>query len=187
LDSQGRKLWEFNDGNVWHVEFADLDGDGRKKIVHSNAAGEITVRDGKGKVISKSRPKPYFSDFSLIRWPDAGGSERLLLAKDEAVWVFDANAKVLAKFPAPDAGELGFGRGAFVVLKDKKRILATIVDFENWNRSILYLHDLSGKLLYQEILPESCRAIAVVPTEKLHEESLMIGCSGKVLEYHIQR
>ena len=186
LNNQGKKLWKFSDGNVWHVEIADLDGNGQKKIVHSNASGNITVRDKQGKIISKSKPKPYFAHFSLIRWPDVSGPERLLLVEDNTVWIFDAGANVVAKFPAPNSGSLGKGKGTLIAINNEKKALATIVDYENWHRSILYLHDLSGKLLYQEILSESCPTIAALPTGEMKSKKLVIGCEGKILEYQIQ-
>ena len=186
LNINGKKLWEFPDGNVWHVEIADLDGSGQKKIVHSNAKGNITVRDKQGKIISKSKPNPYFAHFSLIRWPDTTGPERLLLVEDNTVWIFDAAANVLAKFPAPDSGSYGKGRGALITLNNGKRALATIVDYENWHRSIIYLYDLSEKILYQEILPESCPSIAVLPSGEVEQKRLVIGCESKVIEYRIQ-
>lgn len=187
LNEHGKKMWEFPDGNVWHVEIADIDGNGQKKIVHSNAAGNITVRDIKGKIISKTKPNPYFSHFSLIRWPNATAPERLLLAEENTVWIFDTGANVLAKFAAPDSGSLGKGQGVIISVNGKKRVLATIVDYENWHRSILYLHDLSGNLMYQEILPESCPTIAALPTGEAQPKGLVIGCEGKLIEFQFQK
>lgn len=186
LNSQGKKLWEFSDGNVWHVEIADIDGSGHKKIVHSNAGGEITVRDIQGKIISKNKPNPYFSDFSLIRWPNESAPERLLLSEQNKIWIFDTNAKVIAEFAAPFSGNMGEARGVLFTIKEKP-FLATVVDFENWQRSILYLHNLSGMLVYQEILPESCPAIAVLPIDTQSRAKLALGCDGKVIEYQLQR
>ena len=185
LNNQGMKLWEFPDGNVWHVEMVDLNGDGVKSIVHSNASGDITVRDNQGKILSRNEPKPYFSHFSLIRWPDTNSPERLFHVEENAIWILNANANVLAKFTAPNSGSLGEGRGVLVAVNNKDRVLATIVNYENWQRSILYLHDLSGDLLYQEILPESCPTIAISPNVEAQANSLVIGCEGKVIEYHI--
>jgi hypothetical protein len=179
LNNQGKKLWEFPDGNVWHVEIADLDGSGQKKIVHSNASGNITVRDKQGKILSRIKPEPYFSDFSLIRYPDATSPERLLLVEDDTVWIFDSGANVLAKFPAPNSGSLGKGKGALIAINNGKYALATIANYENWHRSIIYLHDLSGNILYQEILPESCPTIAVLPAGEAQPERLVIGCEGQ--------
>lgn len=186
LNRQGKKLWGFPDGNVWHVEIADVNGNGQKKIVHSNACGNITVRDKQGKIISKSKPEPYFSHFSLIRWPTASSPEQLLQVDENAIWILDTSANTLAKFPAPDSGALGEGKGALIAINDEKRALATIVDYENWHRSILYIHDLSGALLYQEILPDSCSTIAVLPKSEGQLKMLVIGCEGKVIEYQIQ-
>src|SRR6185295_3356852 len=49
-DAAGKRRWREDDGNVWHVEVVDTDGDGRCEIVHSNAGGDLTVRDASGKV-----------------------------------------------------------------------------------------------------------------------------------------
>jgi hypothetical protein len=40
---------------------------------------------------------------------------------------------------------------------------------------------------YQEIFPESCRSIAVLPIKKLPSESIVIGCEVKVVEYSMGR
>ncbi len=184
LNSQGKKLWEFADGNVWHVEIADLDGSGHKKIVHSNARGEITVRDNQGNIISKHNPKPYFSHFSLIRWPNDSSPERFLLAGLNKIWIFDEKANPLAEFDAPFSGDLGEARG--VLFKtDTKPFLATIVDYKNWHRSILYVHTLSGQLVYQEILTESCPSIAFLSISNKTTSGLELGCEGEIYEYQM--
>jgi hypothetical protein len=185
LDTNGRQLWGEPDANVWHVEFVDVDGDGHQEIVHSNAGGEITVRDSRGRIVSKSRPPCYFSEFSLILWPDASSPERLLQAHNDTIWILDAAATPLARFSAPASGSLGGARGTLVAFQGGTSVLATAIDFSNWDRSILYLHDLSGKLLYQEVLPESCRSLAVMPAEGSKVESLLVGCAGKVFEYRM--
>jgi hypothetical protein len=101
-----------------------------------------------------------------------------------AIWILDTNAKVLAKFAAPNSGDLGEGR-AVLIKKDNNHKLATIVDFGTWHRSILYLHDLTGDLLYQEVLPESCPTITELLADKPNSK-LLIGCEGKVIEYQIK-
>jgi len=183
LNNQGKKLWEFRDGNVWHVEIADVDDSGQKRIVHSNAGGKITVRDKSGKIISKTNPKPYFSHFSIIRWPDSSAHEHLLLAEDNTIWIFDSSANVLAKFAAPGSGSLGKGKGIIISGDGENRVLATIIDYENWHRSIIYLHDSAGNLIYQEILSESCPTISALPTDRAEPKRLVLGCEGRLIEY----
>ena len=69
-DADGREIWRKDDRNVWHVEIVDTDGDGVGEIVHSNAAGQLTVRDASGRVLRRvDPPGSYFSRFSLVRWP----------------------------------------------------------------------------------------------------------------------
>jgi hypothetical protein len=184
LNSEGQKLWEFADGNVWHVEIADIDGSGHKKIVHSNAGGEISVRDINGKIISKHKPKLYFSHFSLIRWPNEKSPERFLFAGLNKIWIFDEKANPLAEFDAPFSGDLGEARGVPFKI-DKKPFLATIVDYENWHRSLLYVHTLSGQLIYQEVLSESCSSIAFLPISNKTTPGLELGCEGKIYEYQM--
>lgn len=182
LNSQGKKVWQFPDGNVWHVEIADIDGSGHMKIVHSNARGDITVRDNQGKIISKQNPEPYFSHFSLIRWPNESSPERLLLAGQNKIWIFDDKANTLAEFNAPYSGDLGEAKGVLFKI-NKQNLLATVVDYKNWHRSILYVHNLSGQLVYQEILSESCQSIAFLSIGNNATSSLVLGCEGKIIEY----
>ncbi len=70
----GLLQWQQPDGNVWHVEIVDTKGDGNLQIVHSNAGGQITIRDQDGKVLRQSKPGNYFSSFSVCRWPTAKDS-----------------------------------------------------------------------------------------------------------------
>ena len=48
FDGQGKKLWDKLEANVWHVEMLDTNGDGRDEILHSNAKGQLLVRNGNG-------------------------------------------------------------------------------------------------------------------------------------------
>ena len=185
VDSAGRRLWRRRDGNVWHVEVSDLDGDGTAEIIHSNAGGEMTVRGATGQVIRRSRPPAYFSDFSLCRWPTQMDRQYALFAEDDTIWLLDEDGKAAAKFGAPSAGTLGEARGTVVWLPDKQHTyLAVLVDLHNYDRAILYLYDRAGKLVYQEILPESCAAIAALPLFATRHV-LLVGGQGRVIEYQM--
>lgn len=69
LDNGGTLKWRQADANVWKVAFVDTDADGTLDIVHSNAGGQLTVRDDSGTVLRKSQPQPYLSKFSLAPYP----------------------------------------------------------------------------------------------------------------------
>jgi len=187
LDKNGKKKWRQSDGNVWHVELVDTNGDGNLEIVHSNAAGQITVRDGQGKVIFQTKPAPYFSHFSLCRWPSKKDREYALLAADDTIWLFNFDGKVVAQFNAPKCGTLGRVWGQLVKIKNSQpEYLAVIVEFENWKRSILYVYAQPDVLVYQEIIPETCGSIAAISLDKSGNEAIFIGCEGNVWQYKVK-
>ncbi len=184
LETDGKKQWRQPDGNVWHVEIVDTNGDGSLEIVHSNARGEIKVRDAQGKVISRANPAPYISAFSLCKWPTKKDREYVLLAENDTIWLFDFSGKCIAELEAPRCGTLGHARGVPVRIKgDEPEHFAVVVEFWNWERTVLYIYDPAGTLVYQEILPEACAAIASVSLDDSEAETLLIGGQGKVWQY----
>lgn len=186
LDRNGKEKWKQSDGNVWHVELVDTDGNGSLEIVHSNAAGQITVRDTKGKIIMQSNPAPYFSDFSLTTWPTKNSRKYALLAEDNTIWVFDFNGKAIAQYNAPLSGSLGHARGIPTKINsDKPEFFAVVVEYSNWNKSLLYIYGQDNSLVYQEILPEACASIASISIDSTDKEALLVGCNGKVWKYFL--
>ncbi len=187
LDRNGKEKWRQPDGNVWHVELVDLNADGTLKIIHSNAAGEMTLRDSKdGKVIHKSKPAPYFATFSLCRWPTKGGAQYALLADKDIIWVFDFYGKSIAQFDAPVADKLGEGRGVPTKIQgNRPEYFAVVVEFKNWKKSILYFYGPDKHLVFQEIIPEACASIASLSLDPKGKETLLVGCEGKVWRYAV--
>ena len=184
IDKNGKMIWRQPDGNVWHVEMVDANGDGRPEIVHSNAGGEMTIRDKHGSVLGRSRPGPYFSHFSLCAWPTRGARRYALLAEDDVIWLFDFKGNVRARFRAPACGTLGMAWGTTVKLRrNEPGYLAVIVEYDTYNKSILYLYEPGGKLVYQEALPEACGSIAAAPLAKSSSEALLVGGTGRVWRY----
>jgi hypothetical protein len=184
LDRNGKEQWKQSDGNVWHVELVDTDGNGSLEIVHSNARGQITVRDAKGNVIRRSKPTPYFSDFSLTTWPMKNSKKYALLAEDDTIWVFDFDGKTITQYNAPLSGRLGEARGIPIKFNSSKpEFFAVIVEYSNWDRSLLYIYGQDNSLVYQEILPEACASIASISIDSTDKEALLVGCNGKVWNY----
>lgn len=187
LDSKGQMRWRQPDGNVWHVECVDVDGDGRPDIVHSNAGGELKVRDKDGNFIRAGRPQAYFSHFSLCEWPPKRPRPYALSSEDDTIWLFDFDGTTVAHFRAPQAGTLGEARGVLVKLKaNEPEYLAVLVAFRTRSASILYVYDPQGALVYQEVLGEDCEAVAASPPGKSGVESLLVGGEGQVWQYKAQ-
>jgi len=189
LDKNGKKKWRQPDANVWVVELVDINGDGSLEIVHSNAAGKITVRNRQGKIINQTKPSTYFSEFSLCRWPTLRDRKYILIYdEDEAIKILDFDGKTKKQFNAPG---VVWNRGTWGMparlKRDSPEYFAVIVQLrERWHRSILYVYDSTGSLVFQEIIAETCESVAVLPSDKPGEEILLVGGEGKVWQYKVQ-
>ena len=185
VNGEGKTVWKKKEGNVWHVETLDTNGDGRQEIVHSNAKGQLLVRNADGDVIAEYLSGFYVSDFSLTRWGEEARPTHILVPTTEGsksvFVVLDANGKTVAKLQSPlgdlfnitRATPVRYGKGAeyFAVLQNKSV----------WERSMLLLYGKDAQIVYQEILGESCLGIAALP--KKNGERLLVGCAGKIWEY----
>ncbi len=186
LDENGDNVWVKPDGNVWHVEMVDTNNDSTFEIVHSNVSGDITVRNGKGKVISKNEVSPhhYLSDFSISSWPGSNDSKYIISCDEVGIWIINFSGETVIQLKAPRCEDLGFARGLPVkLMNDQPEYFAVIVAYKNWERSILYLYNITNDLVYQEILPEVCNSIAAVTLNDPETEVLLIGGEGEVWKY----
>jgi FG-GAP repeat len=175
LDSAGRTRWHEDDGNVWHVEIVDTDADARPEIVHSNAAGEVTVRDASGKVLRRSATEGYLSQFSLVQWPPAQVS--LLHAGDGMTRVVGFDGQVRRPFRTPDTTFLDDARGATVRLNEANHLVLIVIQ-SSWERTQLFVFDEVGTPRYREVLAGTCSALGV-----RRPDEFLLGCNGRVYRY----
>jgi hypothetical protein len=186
IDKNGEKRWRQPDGNVWHVELADTNGNGNIEIVHSNAGGGINVRDKNGNIISRARGDSYFTDFSICKWPSKNDREYVLHCEKNTIGLYDFNGEVISRFVAPDCSEYGHARGVLVKTeKGKPEYLAVLAEFRHWKRAMLYIYDSTGKLVYQDILPDACASIAAIPLKGAETDTVLVGGDGRVWEYTV--
>jgi hypothetical protein len=163
----------------------DAKGDGTAEIVHSNARGQLTVRDPDGKALRQSKPGTYFSQFSVCRWPTAEDGPHLLTAGEDVVSVYDFDGTTVATLEAPHAANVGSAaRGAAVqLIAGQPPQFAVIVEFQLWNISVLYLYNHEQEMIYQEVISDRCLSLAALPRDKSDVEDLLIGGTGKVWKY----
>jgi len=185
LDRNGKVQWQQPDGNVWHVEIVDTNADGLPEIVHSNAGGQLTVRDKDGKALRQSKPGTYFNQFSVCLWPTAKDGPHLIAAGADILSIYDFDGATQATLEAPHAAIVGsVARGVAVKLKGGEPAhFAAIVEFQNWNVSVLYLYNHQHELVYQEVIGERCLSLAALPRENSEVEDLLVGGTGKVWKY----
>jgi len=189
VDSEGKKIWQKADRNVWHVETLDIDEDGRKEILHTNARGQLLVRDARGEIVAHYLTDHYVSDFALTRWGAESQPRHILIPSQETadgcckpvILVLDAKGKTVAHFDAPLGDLMHQTQGTPVRFLKDTSYFAVLQGNGPLKRSMFFLYDASGKIAYQEILADACFGIASIP-EKTGER-LLVGCSGNILGY----
>jgi len=179
LDASGNQRWREDDANVWHVEIADADGDGRMEIIHSNAAGLLTLRDGTGKVIRRIAVESYLSQFSLTRWPEP--QLGLLQVGDGHTNVLDFDGRVRLRLDSPETTRLCRVRGATAQLGGSPHLVVTASQ-SNWDRAQLFVFSQEGALRYREVLPAECAAVAAPD-----QDAILSGCGPRLVRYTERR
>ena len=189
VNREGRTVWKKKEGNVWHVETMDTNGDGRDEILHSNAPGQLLVRNANGDVIAEYLPGHYIADFTLTRWAEEQRPTHILVPTTEGregssksiFVVLDAKGKTVAQLESPLGGLLDRTKATTVRYGRGAEYFAVLQNNFTWKRSILLLYGKDGQIVYEEILGESCLGIAALPQED--GERLLIGCAGRIWEY----
>jgi hypothetical protein len=189
LDREGKVIWQKTESNVWHVETLDVQGDGSREILHSNGRGQLLVRNASGEVIARYLPDHYVSKFSLTRWGTESQRRHILIPSQErgdgcckpVLLVLDAKGQTAADFQAPLGDLMNRAKGTPVHFAKSADYYAALQNADVLERSILFLYDQDGQIAYQEIIGDSCPAIAALPG-KLGDR-LLVGCSGRIWEY----
>jgi len=189
FDGQGKKLWKKREWNVWHVETLDTNGDGREEILHSNAKGQLLVRNANGDVIAQFLPEFYVSNFAVTRWGEEMRPTHILVPTTEArdgcckpvLVVLDANGRSVAKLGSPLGNLFNQSAATTVQFGGRTEHFAVLQNNFAKERSMLVLYDKAGQIAYQEILGESCHGIATLTVPDA--EMLLVGCNAKIWEY----
>jgi hypothetical protein len=190
LDRDGKNIWQKAEANVWHVETLDIKGDGHREILHSNARGQLLVRNASGDVVADYLPDHYVSQFALTRWGAESQASHILIPSQErrdgcckpALIVLRANGKAVADLQAPLGDLMNRARGTPVRYAKETEYYAALENAGiSLERSMLFLYDKNGQIVYQEIIGDSCSAISTLPG-KLGDR-LVVACAGKIWEY----
>jgi hypothetical protein len=157
LDSNGKMIWQREDGNVWHVEIVDSGEQPEPLIVHSNAKGELTIRNGSGDVLARHPFENYLSKFSLTAWGTDQRRDKIITSDSSFVYVVGLDGKTIARLPARihgdgDAETLGTPLRA----SNGASYYVSLQRYELWTRSVLRVYDDQNQPVYEEVLANNC-------------------------------
>ncbi len=187
LQADGKRQWKKPDGNVWHVEMVDTDGNGSLEILHSNARGEMKIRDAEGNVLSSTRPPGFLARFSLCNWPDKTGPQRVLHLDGDKLTVLNFDANVVAKLQATALeGAVTLAATPVRLKKNEREYFAAIAGVYVNDQATLWVYDANKKLIYEETIPEHCAAIAALDLDDSGTDAILVGGQGRIYEYTLQ-
>lgn len=187
LDSQGKEIWRKSEMNAWHVESLDVDGDGRREILNSNARGELLVRNMNGDIENRYLAGYYVADFSLTRWGNESTRTHILVPATgfnadcgkKVLIVLDATGKIVATLDATPGDWAR--RAAAVPMRTKNGLFFAVTETGNLPRSVLSIYSAENRIVYREILGEFCSSLNTMHSGS--EDKLFLGCDSSVWEY----
>lgn len=186
LDEHGNLKWKREATSVWHVEILDTNGDGTPEIVHSNSPGLIIIRDAEGNILRQFKAPSQF--FSLTRWPNAKGKWYALgMTRDNHIQLIDFDGKMVVRYRVPRTGPYVQATPVQFEGEESPFFAAVVSRRATEHRSILYVFDNTGQLLYQEVFAATEPAVTVLRSEESGAETLLVGGDGgKVWEYKLK-
>jgi hypothetical protein len=207
FDAQGNTLWEqkpefFGDDCV----ILDIEGDGKPEIIDRSGT-KIDVFDNRGQYLRQGKMPEYLPDADYI-WADKPKRALQVLGFYKgALRLHDLSGSTILKADAPlsevklkDPQRIE-GPGEFSYLKDSVSVfnnygawvrwrsdappvLAAVGGFSLLERSVFYIYDEKGKLLYHELLPEEAVGLSALPLDGQGEQNaILIAGENTVWQY----
>jgi hypothetical protein len=186
FDGGKSAIWNEPDGDVWHVEAYHDAATASWRII-SNGMNQLDVRNASGTSLSKSSMQDDFMYFSLCSWPIGTKTYNLLAATNHGIELISQTGKVVMTFKPTAATDEYRVTGCPIRLTSTKTVYLAILGapmWVDWKRSVLWIFDASGKLVYQETFPENCGSLAVMPASSPgRPETLLVGGTSHIWAY----
>lgn len=187
LDAGGKERWRNPEGNVWHTEIIAAKGGEKGRIVYSNAEGNLMVLDARGGLVSKNQADVTVTGFSFVKSLDRSYPVRVIGSAQLKILLLDLQGRTVESYDAPFLGEYPDLKGTAVKLKSgAEPYFAALAIYDTWDRSTLYIYAPTKELVYAEILPELCKAVAAVPGAAGGTEAVLVGGKGHLWKYELE-
>ncbi len=186
-DHTGRLVWQVPVTVSNRVAIVDVDGDGRKEIVHNDNSDHIRVRDEHGNLVWETRVRRLPTvDFSIVEVGAPLLRPHLFFGFfSKESWITDFDGTPKRRF----AGPLGIDvRPAMVRFTPGAPISVALLFSEMHMRSpaVLQVYDEDDDVVFRAEHERACWAIATVPRAQGPGERLLVGCGHQVWEYSLE-
>ena len=175
-----------DNGNIWHIEITNSEKYPGGFIVHSNAGGELVVRDKEGVVLSRRQTTFYLARFSLTDWGTDPHFDKLVASDSSGLYILNVDGAILARFPIDHEADITDIRASLLHASDGNPYFAVVQDYGRWHRSRLRIFDKRNFPIYEEVLGEDCVSLRAIP-DHVGFQTLLLGCSGTVFNYRARQ
>ena len=178
IDADGQNLGRIFNDHASSVKVIDI-GESKKGAAFSDELGRLVVIDLKGKVLGKYKLPFSLTRFSLCNYSPVGDGQYGLAIEHGKIWLFDFNGTVQAIYQAPFSEGFSDARAARVKLKETEPEYLAVVANYLLIRSMFYLFDAKGNLVFQEVLFGPSYLVSGLPKSLLLTFPYQISDSAK--------
>jgi hypothetical protein len=200
VDGDGKTRWEHPVYSLGHLEIADIDGNGKARVIYTNSNNangitDFTILDSEGTIASQQKIATESYEFAVIRWPNRAAKPNILLTEDGKIRIVDIKGETVMQLDAPGCRPFGDMEAVTVKFKKEEPEYLAVRKSLHPDLSVLYVYDANGKLVYQktEVIEGLLYpTLATVPINETDTERLLVGASAQnfraqVLEYSLIR
>ncbi len=183
------------------LEVVDLNGDGKGEVLEIGKR----VRDSNGKVLREMKGLFDTAAFVIAKGNDGTGQVQfaaisageLVFSGEDGAAIFTVpaalssvrkpsqKAEVLGDPYVEDHESVAYPQGILANLKtNEPRYLAVVSAFIGLPRANLYIYNMSGELVYHELLPEEAETIAVMPAAD-GTDQILVGGKDTIWRYSV--
>lgn len=153
---------------------------GKDTILLTDVSANLYMynQNGTGKIEQTSQKAGHFA---VSQIPGDMAKDRLFIVSDNLIEVSEVSGANITNLRAPMAASVFNPEVEHINIKGSKRPYFAVLLKTKSERSLLYIYDPDGHLIYHEVIGEDCSSLLSIPDHS--EGVLLVGGKGKVFEY----
>ena len=157
------------------------------EIIYSTLDKQLVRRNLEGHLIGQSTPDiPALNHFHLIPWPTPHSELHVMQFYQDTITILTRTGSPVITLRAPHLKSQLLNvplRAGWVKFSQAATYFAVPSRLYNWPRTVFYLYDASGALVYQEVLQGRYAGLGILSRGADQPEAILLGGEGHVLKY----